>query len=269
VIASHRTILNATANSFQNAGALYPVVAERLLERMELIKLQPQHILELGGGTGNLTRLLQQRFANATCYAIDIADQRLSTIMPNKKLYSICADVNALPFANDSADFIIANLMAHWLPDQQRWLQEAKRVLKVNGLLLFSFFATDTLKEIGRSARPFCDMHDMGDLLVRVGFNDPILDSEKFTLEYDGVDDVVADLSATGEAALLLPIDSNHTRENTGEMQLTYEVVYAHAWKAAEPMTSKIDQEGMVTISLDQIKRRSYTIPKATDFSAF
>ena len=251
----HRTILNSTARTFHATGVLYPIVAERLLERMELMTLTPQRILELGGGTGHLTTLLQKHFSHSVCYVIDVAEERLALISLHEHVHIICADANVLPFENNSVDLVISNLMAHWVPDQKKWLQEAKRVLKVGGLLIFSFFATDTLKEVGAPLKPFYDMHDMGDLLVSAGFSDPVLDAEKFTLEYDAMHDVVDDLNNTAEIALLLPVNN----DCAGEINVIYEVVYAHAWKAAEPMTSKIDQDGMVTISLDQIRRRSYT----------
>ena len=44
----------------------------------------------------------------------------------------------------------------------------------------------------------FIDMHDVGDALVRAGFAAPVLDVERYTLRYTGVQGLAADLKATG-----------------------------------------------------------------------
>ena len=84
---------------------------------------------------------------------------------------------------------------------------EFRRVLAPTGLLSFSAFGPDTLREL-RSAwgqvdshthvHQFIDMHDLGDALVRSGFAAPVLDVERFTLQYLNVRKVAADLKATG-----------------------------------------------------------------------
>jgi hypothetical protein len=67
-------------------------------------------------------------------------------------------------------------------------------VLRVEGLLMFSCFGPDTLREV-RSAfeqidlaphtLPFVDMHDFGDMLVNAGFSTPVMDMETITVTYE------------------------------------------------------------------------------------
>ena len=71
------------------------------------------------------------------------------------------------------------------------------RVLKANGLLMFSSFGPDTLKEL-RSAyqsadshahvHRFIDMHDVGDMLIGAGFADPEIEHLALVWPYEDTD---------------------------------------------------------------------------------
>ena len=80
-------------------------------------------------------------------------------------------------------------------------------MLAPGGLLMFSTFGPDTLKELraayGASTvythvNRFIDMHDLGDMLVHSGFADPVMDMEYITLTYAEVRDLMRDLKAIG-----------------------------------------------------------------------
>ena len=131
-------------------------------------------------------------------------------------------------------------------------LREIRRVLAPGGLLLFTTFGPDTLKEL-RAAQPtparggfnrFTDMHDIGDMLVAAGFADPVIDQEPFTLTYDDVRAVMRDLKSIGahsaasdrpEAlagkAWLAALARNYEAfRREGRLPATFEVIYGHAW---------------------------------------
>ena len=88
----------------------------------------------------------------------------------------VAADAEHLPLADESVDLVYSNLMLHWHPEPHTLFPEWRRVLRVDGLLLFSCFGPDTLKELRTACRsampgirpvPFIDMHDF-DLPGRV-----------------------------------------------------------------------------------------------------
>ncbi|MES2012614.1 MAG: methyltransferase domain-containing protein, partial [Pseudomonadota bacterium] len=149
------------------------------------------------------------------------------------------------------------NLAIQWCNDLDQALQEFHRVLQPEGLLMFSTFGPDTLRELRiatnqqtghTSISRFIDMHDIGDAMVRAGFSAPVLDVERFTLTYDDVKSVMRDLKSIGAhnatdgrarglhgRGFLQQLETCYEqfREN-GKLPATFEVVYGHAWRAKD-----------------------------------
>jgi malonyl-CoA O-methyltransferase len=135
-------------------------------------------------------------------------------------------------------------------------------VLAVGGLLTFSTLGPDTLKELRAAFGPndphprtlrFVDMHDVGDLLVALGFADPVMDMEMLTLTYPGADALFRDLRWTGARNALRDRQRGLTGRRRWErvatalessrteagIPITWEVVYGHAWKAEPTRTDE------------------------------
>ena len=125
----------------------------------------------------------------------------------NSVLAAVCGDIELLPVATAAADLVWSNLALQWVNDPRHAFAELHRVLKPGGLLMFSSFGPDTLKELRAAFRGaderthvhrFIDMHDVGDMLLAAGFADPVMDMEYLTLTYDAVRDLMRDLKALG-----------------------------------------------------------------------
>jgi len=127
-------------------------------------------------------------------------------------------DEEALPFAPESFDLVLANLSLHWTNDLPGVLAQIRHVLKPDGLFLGALFGAGTLGELrsvlmeaeiaetgGASARvaPFADLRDAAGLLQRAGFALPVADVEALTVTYAGMMPLLADLRAMGEANIL------------------------------------------------------------------
>ena len=100
-----------------------------------------------------------------------------------------------------------SNLALQWCNDLPATFVELQRVLKVDGLLMFSSFGVDTLQELRTAfhdvdgynhVNRFADMHDIGDMLVAAGFADPVMEMERITLTYNDVRAVMQDLKSIG-----------------------------------------------------------------------
>jgi len=128
------------------------------------------------------------------------------------------------------------------------------RVLAPGGLLMFSTFGPDTLKELRDAFRSvdrythvhrFIDMHDVGDALIACGFADPVMDMEILTLTYADVRELMRDLKAigahnvtrgrpatlTGKSQLAKVAQNYEAARRDGRLPATFEVIYGHAWK--------------------------------------
>lgn len=261
-----RRAFSRAATSYDATAVLQREVCARMLERLDYIKLQPARILDVGSGTGWGTRQLVAKYPSAQMIALDIAIGMLRAargtsnwwqkIFSNQQAAMVCADVEALPIASSSLDMVWSNLAVQWCNDLPATLVDLHRVLKVEGLLMFSTFGPDTLKELRQAfhgvdghnhLNRFADMHDIGDMLSHGGFAEPVMDMEYLTLTYDDVRSVLHDLKAIGannatagrgqglmgKHAWKMLVENYETLRRDGKLPATYEVIYGHAWKPA------------------------------------
>lgn len=251
------------AAGYDAAAVLQREVRGRLLERFDVIKLQPQTILDAGCGTGHGTAALRRQWPGARIIGLDIARPMLEQARRNQprrwwpgggRTHWVAADANRLPLPDESVDFIFSSLMLQWCDDLDAALGELRRVLRPNGLLLFSSFGPDTLRELRAAwaevdAAPhvnrFIDMHDVGDALLRAGFDQPVMDVEHFTLTYARAVELMRDLKRIGAHNVaagrargltgprrLAAVERAYAafRMADGRLPATYEVVYGTAW---------------------------------------
>jgi malonyl-CoA O-methyltransferase len=273
-----RRSFDRAAKTYDDAAVLHAEVRDNLLARLELTTLKPAVVLDAGAGTGHATRALKRRYPKATVIALDLSGQMLkvaatrsSWLRPFERLQ---ADAGLLPFKDGSIDLIVSSLMLQWC-DPDAVFTEFRRVLAPHGLLTFSTFGPDTLRELrgawaqvdaSTHVHRFIDMHDLGDALVRAGFSEPVLDVERFTLKYLDVRKMAADLKATGahnatagrSKGLTSPrkfarMQAAYERSrDEGRLPATYEVVFAHAWVPAQSRRRGPDAAG---VSLEELKR--------------
>ena len=255
------------ARGYDAAAVLAREVARRMGERLDLVTLEPHRILDIGCGTGADLRLLADRYPRAERVGCDFSLAMLreageelpwfKRLLPGgraREAIRICGEAGRLPFGNGCMSLAWSNLMLHWLIDPLPAFREMHRVLVVDGLLMFTAFGPDTLKELRRcfvQADPmphvhrFIDMHDLGDALVKAGFAEPVMDMETITLTYDTFEALLDDLRVSGAQCALAGRRRGLTGKTVwsrvhsayemhrrdGRLPATFEVVYGHAWK--------------------------------------
>lgn len=259
-------------------------IAARMHERLALVRIAPACVLDAGCGEGMDLSTLQKRFPQATLFGLDAAPPMLEQAQRhqhaarsamsrllqqwvpsarNKDASAglLCGNFSQLPLAANAVDVVWSNLALHWHPQPDQVFVEWRRVLRTDGLLMFSCFGPDTFKEVRAAfaavdnephTLPFVDMHDFGDMLVNAGFSTPVMDMETLTVTYGSVDKLLADVRAWGGN----PLDSRRrglmsrhawqrvrqaleqNRRSDGTIPLTFEVIYGHAFRPAPRKTA-------------------------------
>jgi malonyl-CoA O-methyltransferase len=266
------------ARAFGRAAADYDAhavlqreVMSRLEERLGLMNIAPARVVDAGCGTGLGLRLLKARYPKADLIGLDLAlpmlqvarkhdvDQGLSgfirRLLPSspQRPGHLCADIERLPFRTSSIDLIWSSLALQWVGEPEAAFKELHRAMAPNGLLLFSTFGPDTLKELrqafakvdgGTHVSRFLDMHDIGDMLVHAGFQHPVMEMELLTLTYADLKSLMRDLKGVGahnaasdrargmmgKSAWQKLEQAYETCRKDGRLPATYEVIYGHAW---------------------------------------
>ena len=293
---SVRDAFNECREPTQRADFLLREVERRMLERLDLIRLEPvARVLDVGCGLGQSLATLAVRFPSAQMIGADLADRALAAAagrpgsrerlrdgarrwlarlgigraegqgqgqgggqggvqdegqgggesraapLPATEPLWLATDAHALAIAPNSIDMVWSNLTAHWFDDPLVAVAEWQRVIRPNGLLMFSAFGVDTLKEArAPAAAPgsdgtrapshwpsYQDLHDWGDALAAAGFADPVMDVERLTLTYEEPARARADVEGL---AMLTGQRADASLAALSCTELTIELIYGHAW---------------------------------------
>lgn len=224
----------AVRRAFDQAAAHYDAhavlqreVCDRLLERLDFMRIEPARVLDLGAGTGYGLERLRSRYPAAELVALDIAPAMLAAArarFPAPGLaeraralfaprsvaavpHACCADMERLPLAANSMNLVWSSLALQWAQDLEATLKGLHRSLAPGGLLMFATFGPDTLKELRTAfaslddaphVNRFTDLHDVGDMLVHAGFSHPVMEMEMLTLTYADLRSLMRDLKGIG-----------------------------------------------------------------------
>lgn len=223
-----RQRFDQAASTFDSADFVHAVTRDGLLARLEPITVDAATIIDLGSATGASAQLLRRRFRRAAVIAVDISLPMLERSARRRSWFArrpaVQADGRQLPFADHSVDLVFSNLLLPWFNRREAVFGEVARVLRAEGLFLFSTLGPDSLAALRRE--PFADMHDVGDELVRAGLRDPVLDVDRLTVAYRDRQSLERDLAAIGAGSCL--------DAATGCPDIELELVYGHCWGAGQ-----------------------------------
>jgi malonyl-CoA O-methyltransferase len=278
-----RASFDRASGSYEAAAALQARVADELLERLAAFELEPRVVLDLGSGTGRVTRALKRRYRRALVIALDIAPGMLREAQRHQGLLRrfarVCADAQRLPLAGASVDLVFSSLMLQWCEPLAQALGEVRRVLKPTGFFAFSTLGPDTLHELRAAwaavdglthVNRFLDMHDVGDAIARAGLTEPVLDVDRLSLTYPDTLALMRDLKAIGAHNVtagrprtllgrerLARLNAAYEPFRQGDrLPATYEVIYGACWGAAGARTLPGQTAAEVHIAPGEIRRR-------------
>lgn len=267
-------------------------VAERLTDRLSLVKRDFARVLDLGAHHGLLADLLKSRAGTIDVFASDLSPR----FAAQNNVPTVAADEEFLPFRANCMDAVVSNLSLQWVNDLPGALLQIRQVLKPDGLFLAAVLGGESLRELrdslmqaelavtgGASPRvsPFIDMRDMGGLMQRAGFALPVVDSDMITVDYPHALKLMQDLRGMGASnatrnRLMIPTRREVLLEAgkiyqekfgsiTGRVPATFQVIYAIGWKPHESQQQPL-KPGTATVRLaDALKAEEVkTDDKAT-----
>ena len=244
---------------------LHTEVARRMAERLEVILLQPELVLDWWGALGAGAEHQTRQYPKARRIVVEPDAEWLARSQQAARLpwwsaarwtgapHDAVAETETLP---QGAQLVWANMMLHAVVDPPALFERWHGLLGVDGFVMFSCLGPGTLRELralyARLGWPsptpgFIDMHDLGDMLVRAGFADPVMDQETLTLQWASAAALLAELRGLGGNTAPDRIQGLRTpgwrrsleRELAvlagpdGKISMSFEVAYGHAFKAA------------------------------------
>lgn len=246
---------------------LHTEVARRMADRLSIVRRRPAVVLDWGAQLGAGHALLAAAYPEARLVSVltaptpdDQSAARRSRPAWSWRRWGGGSVAAASPpdLPDGGAGLVWSNMQLHFAADPAAEFGLWLRTLAVDGFLMFSTLGPGTLAQLRELYRragwpapmaPLMDMHDLGDLLVRQGYADPVMDQETLSLNWPSAAALRVELRGLGGnvapdryPGLRTPrwqqqLDRRLTAELAGaagpRLQLEVEVVYGHAFKAA------------------------------------
>ena len=204
-----------TERMTQSITWLQDEIADRMLQKLDIVKLDVKAVLLIPEFPGKYFSLLKKRFPAARVDGLYEEDTAKVTSMQTKMFqlwqrvfkgahrspFKDYLQTGKLALPDNSVDLIFCDLLLQDLSDPPQFLRECWRVLREGGLLTFSYLGPDTGKELRalevgslklKNLTSPWDMHDMGDALLSGRFSDPVMDMEILTAHYSTLTQLLA-----------------------------------------------------------------------------
>lgn len=251
-------------------------IADRILQKLDIVKLQVRDALVIPDFPGSHVRFLTKRFPGICFHSapeveisgFDLLKFRMTRFWNSRMRAASLVSLDdykktgRFNLPDNSVDLVLSVLFIQDLANPKHFLQECWRVLKEGGLVTFAYLGPDTAKELysedlvqqlalKKLLSPW-DMHDMGDALLGERFSDPVMDMEFLSLGYESDGVLLSDARAFN---LLGPESQTSTLVSPLPKKLTLEVIYGHAWALGKHLARA--QDHVAYIDPNQIQRNT------------
>lgn len=244
-------------------------LCSRIVEHLEPIRRDPVTIVEIGSVTGRLRPHLARLYPRSHLVSCDDCPGLLRGAYPvgpwRRRVRGLVgSEVSRLPLAAASVDMLVCNLAILRARDLAATLAEWRRVMRHDAIVMLATLGPLSFNELLEAwlevdawphLHPLPDMHEIGDALVRAGFSDVVIDSERLQVEFDDVGQMLREMRSIGGGNVLparrRSLMTRRTLERLEEQYrermprpgcwATVEAVFAHGW---------VVERGGVTVAL-------------------
>ena len=216
---------------------------------------------------GLVSKINQDKLVNTFCGTKADFVQLLKSMLFTKSVYKQVVHLNSdktIPF---DTGFFSCVLALPLLPveDKEFFFTEVLRVLVDDGLFAFTSFGPGTLRKFyeklsnlgkGSNCEVPIDKHDLGDILIKLGFESPILASSNIVLKYSDPGKAYEEMrrflylspsfkkncAAQGRTLKNIILQSfEHCKDKSGSIALNIELIAGHAWKGNKGSRKTVD----------------------------
>lgn len=255
------------APAFAAHDFLYRMMLDELLDRLADVQRDLPEVLVIGCPDDSARQRLEAMGKRVACVDPGFLNARANC--------GVQADEDALPFADDSFDLILAVGTLDSVNDLPGALILMRRILRPDGLLLAAFAGAGSLSRLraalmagegdrpGQHIHPQVDVRAAGDLLSRAGLTMPVADGETLTVRYGDIFGLMRDLRGMGAANMLAShppalrrealagaaMHFNEAADPDGRTAEQMALVYLSGWKP-DPSQARPARRGSGTMSL-------------------
>lgn len=253
----------ALARQRPGSDFLLNIATDELSARLAVVERYFDRAVVLHGHTD---RMAQSVASSGKVGRVDRLEQHADflSIRAGGRSGVVC-DMESLPVADGSVGLVVAPLSLHLVNDLPGLFVQVRRALIPDGLFLAAMPGAGTLTELrdsllraeteltgGASPRvlPFADLRDCGALLQRAGFALPVIDGDTYTVRYDSMFDLMADLRSMGMSnplaarsrkppprQLFLRAAQIYAEDHSdpdGRIRASFHIVYVSGWAPHE-----------------------------------
>ncbi len=269
-----RAQLKRRSSLYAGVAFFYDAIAERLVQSLQGLRLNPKSVVALLGVDGSTRKLLHDQPSRKLHLAQHFFEQHKLRVQ-NVDIYQLAEPVQAQSVTRfienffkkkrDNApihahvwrampptDIIYGNMIwshytAHHKDKLLAQFKHCYERLDANGLLFFSHITQHSAPEL-HALWPChaLDMHDLGDILLAAGFNDPVVHAQTFKLPYTAAQAplLLKDLQAMGFFAQDIGDNTSELKKSLYARYVNFlqevlqkngfiqvEVAFCHAWK--------------------------------------
>lgn len=245
----------SAADSYDGLATLQRQVGQDLLALFD-VNFTNNIVMDIGCGTGFLTKELMLASSVRKMYALDIAYSMLEATRIKlehlETVHYICADAELIPLQKQAVDKIVSNLALQWCQNLTQVFEGFNHALKPGGQLVFSTFGPATLQELKQAwsevddythVNEFYTVDELTVFLQQAGFDDIQIESKCYLSNYQAVIELMRELKGIGAKNMLSGRNKNTTSKTQMQNMInayekyrinklipaTYEIIFVSA----------------------------------------
>ncbi len=265
------------AFAFNKNDFIYRHCSNELIERLKPISIQSKNILDLGSATCVMNKYFINSYKGCNLINLDLSHKTLKIAKKNQKfssnVFGLQANAYKIPLKANSMDIVFSNMLLPWINDIDALFHEVRRILKNNGLFIFSTLGPKSFVTLTQAwekedeykhINPLFHADTITTALHKSGLLDAVLDVDYLNITYQNIAKLYRDITAMGARNCMRDrVPSligknkfnrviNKLRNNTQDrIEINLQIIFGHAWSIAR---SNTNQEYYLDIS--QIKKR-------------